>query len=186
MNMKKTAGFMKFCFTLALVLEVLTAIVLVIATIALLMMGSFSSLAEMTNSPITIDGGTMTPAEMDALKPVLLAALGFSVAALILTIIGTIKTRQALNEVKEERPFSEKCVKALKASARMEVLGGIVGIISSVVMMMMASSLSVNGSPIGKTTSSASFTFLFYAVQKYLLYHVAQYGHSLETNRNRM
>ena len=56
--MKKTAGILKFCCTLALVLEVLAAIFAAVGLIALAMAGSFSSLAAKTDSPITITGGT--------------------------------------------------------------------------------------------------------------------------------
>ena len=122
--MKKTAGFLKFCYTIALVFEMAAAVLLGIITVALLMAGSFSALATQ-GSVITVSGGTMTPEEMDALKPIVLAALGLSLAALILAIFGTQKTRTALGECKEERPFSEKCVKALKTSARMDIIGGI-------------------------------------------------------------
>lgn len=42
------------------------------------------------------------------------------------------------------------------------------------------------GSSIGGTSSStASLTFVIYALQKYLLYHIARYGHSLETDPER-
>ncbi len=183
--MRKTAGILKFCCTLALVLEVLAAIFVAVGLIALAMAGSFSSLAAKTDSPITITGGTLTPEEMDALKPFVMIALASAVLGLLFTIIGTMKTRTALGECKQERPFSEKCVKAIKASARMEIIGGLAGIASSVILMLLASSLTVNGISAGKSSGSMSLTFLFYAVLKYLLYHIANYGHTLETDPNR-
>ncbi|MBQ9424856.1 MAG: hypothetical protein IJU42_02825 [Erysipelotrichaceae bacterium] len=182
--MKKTAGFLKFFTTVALVFEIASAVLLGVVVVALLMAGSFSALAE-KGGIITVSGGTMTPEEMDALKPIVLAALGLSLAALIMTIIGTQKTRTALGECKEERPFSEKCVKALKTSARMDIIGGIFGIVTAIALSLMASSVTVNGASVGKTSSNMSLTWLFYAVLKYLLYHIASYGHSLETDPER-
>ncbi len=184
-NMKKTAGILKFCCTLALVLEILMAVMVAFIEVALLMAGSFSELAAKSGA-ITIDGGTMTPAEMDALKPFLLIALAFSLVALVLAIVGTVKTRTALGECKEERPFSEKCVNAVRASARLEIIGGIVGIVSSIVLSLMGSSLTVNGTHLGKSSTTLSLSFLFYAVEKYLLYHIAEYGHGLETKQDRL
>ncbi len=183
--MKKTAGILKFCCTLALVLEVLIAVIVAVGVVALLMAGSFSNLAAKTDSPITISSETMTPAEMDALKPIVMIALALALLSLLLTIVGTMKTRTVLSECKQERPFSEKCVKALKTSARMEIVGGLVSIAGSVIMMLAASSLTVNGTPVGRSSSTVSLTFLFYALLKYLFYHIAEYGHTLETDPSR-
>lgn len=180
--MKKTAGILKFISTIALILEIVGAVLLALIMVFLLVAGSFSDLAAKENSAITIEGGTMTPAELDALKPIILIALATALVSVIFTMIGTIKTRTALGECKEERPFSKRCVDALKASARIEVIGGLFGIVTAIVLSLMASALTVNGTPVGKTSTTASLTFLFYAVQKYLLFHVAQYGHSLETD----
>ena len=94
--MKKTAGILKFCYTLGLVIEIVVAVVLAVTEVALLLAGSFSSLAE-KGSVITVDGGTLKPEEMDALKPIVLVAIGLSLAAVILAIIGTLKTRTALS-----------------------------------------------------------------------------------------
>ncbi|MBQ6477811.1 MAG: hypothetical protein IJI44_00430 [Erysipelotrichaceae bacterium] len=180
--MKKTAGILKFLSTLAMVLEVIGLLAVAAVVVTLLVAGNFSDLAAQSNSPITVNGGTMTPAEMDALKPIILIAMAFALASLVFTFIGTLKTRTALGECKEERPFSEKCVNAVKLSARMEIIGGLVGIVSSIVLALMASSLTVNGTSVGSTSTRLSLTFLFYALEKYLLYHIAKYGHSLETN----
>ena len=183
--MKKTAGILKFCCTVVLVLEILITVILVLALGAILLAGNFSDLAAKTGA-ITINGGTMTPAEMDTLKPIVLIALASGLVALVFTIMGTVKTRTALGECKEERPFSEKCVNAIKASARLEIVGGIVGIVSSIVLAVMGSSLTVNGTPVGRSSTTLSLTFLFYALEKYLLFHVAKYGHGLETNEERL
>ena len=45
--------------------------------------------------------------------------------------------------------------------------------------------VTVNGASVGKTSSNISMTWLFYAALKYLLYHIANYGHSLETDPER-
>ena len=184
--MKTTAGILKFCYTLGLIFEILVALLLAVVEGFLLMSGSFSELAAKDGSPITVNGGTMTPEEMDALKPIILVTIGIALVAVILALIGTLKTRTALGECKKERPFSEKCVNALRTSARMDIIGGIVGIVAALVLAMMASALTVNGTPVGKTSGHASLTFLFYALLKYLLYHIARYGHSLETNPERL
>ena len=184
--MKKTAGFLKFCTTVVVVLEVLVTVVLAIVEGALLMAGSFSSLAAKSGSAITIKGGTMTPAELDALKPVVLIAIGIALVSAILALLGTLKTRTALGECKLERPFSAKCADNIKASARFEIIGGIVGIIGAIVLAFMSSSLTVNGVSVGGTMCTVNLAFLFYAVEKYLLYHIAEYGHSLETDQERL
>lgn len=183
--MKKTAGFLKFCYTIGLIFEILAAVLVAIVEVILLMAGSFSSLAEKTGA-ITVSGGTLTPAEMDALKPIVLIAIACALAGVIMAIIGTLKTRTALSECKVERPFSQTCVDALKASARMDIIGGIFGIVTAIVLALMASSLTINGTSVGKSSTTMSLTWLFYAAMKYLLYHIAKYGHSLETDPERM
>ncbi len=178
--MRKTAGFLKFVCTVSLVFEVLVGIILAICFIALLLAGSFSELAAKAGDAITISGGTMTPAEMDALKPVIMIALGSSLVAVVLAILGTVKTKSALSEVKDERPFSDKCVESIKSAARIEVIGGIFGIVGALVFSVMASKLTVNGTPVGTTSASLNLTFIIQAVQKYMYFHVAKYGQSLE------
>lgn len=180
--MKRTAGILKAFATIAMILVIVMLVILVIAEAALLIAGPFSSLAEKTGSAITIEGGTMTPAELDALKPIIMIAVAAGIAALIFTIMGIQKTRKALAECKEERPFSAVCVKAVRDSARLEIIGGIVGIIASIILSLMVKSLTVNGTPVGRSSASLNLTFLVYAIQKYLLFHVAEYGHSLETD----
>ena len=184
--MKKTAGFLKACATFVVIIEILAAVIVAIAGVALLMAGSFSSLAERTGNAITVNGGTMTPAEMDALKPVVLLGVALALVTIVMALLGTLKVRKALNECKLERPFSTVCAESVKASARFEIIGGIVGIIGGVILATMASSLKVNGASMGSTSISFNLGFLFYAVEKYLLYHIAEYGHSLETNQDRL
>lgn len=184
--MKRTAGFLKFFATVVVITEIIVAVILAIAEVALLVAGSFSSLAEKTGSAITVKGGTMTPAEMDALKPIVLIGIGIALLSVILALLGTLKTRKALGECKLERPFSAVCASSVKASARYEILSGIVGIVGAIVLSLMSSSLKVNGVPIGGTMSTVNLAFLFYAVEKYLLYHIAEYGHSLETDQDRL
>ena len=178
--MRKTAGFLRFGCTLIVIFEIIAVAFLAITEVALLVMGNFSDLAAKTGNAITINGGTMTPAEMDALKPAVLVAMGIALAAVIFALLGTLKTRTVLSECREERPFSQKSVNSLKASARLEILGGLIGIIGSIVLYVMASKLTVNGVTVGRSMMTTNLTFLIYAVEKYLLYHVAEYGHSLE------
>jgi len=178
--MRKTAGFLKACTTLVLVFEVLGAVILAGLEIFLAVAGSFSDLAAKTGEAITIQGGEMTPAEMDALKPILMAALGIALVSLVFTIIGTAKTRKALAECKEERPFSEECVTSIRSAARSELIGGIVGILGSIVLAIMARNLTVNGRSVANTSFSFNLSFLIEAAQTYLFYHVARYGQTLE------
>ena len=178
--MRKTAGFLKVCYTIVLVFEVLAAILCAGLEVFLLAVGNLSDLAAKAGSAITISGGTMTPAEMDALKPVMVAAIGIAVVGIILAILGTIKTRKALGEIKEERPFSEEATKSIKAAANLGIAGGVVGIIGAVVFAVMAKNLTVNGSSVSSTTLSMNLTFIIDAVEKYMFYHIAKYGQGLE------
>ena len=183
--MKKTAGILKFCYTIVLALEILVTVIVAITEVALLFAGNLSDHMS-GEGGITVSGGTMTPAEVDALKPIVLIALAIAIVSLIFTILSTLNAKKALAECKEERPFSEKCVKALKASANLEIIGGVISIVSSIILAVMGSSLTVNGTSIGKSSTTLSLSFLFYALMKYMLYHVAEYGHSLETNEERL
>lgn len=178
--MRRTAGFLKFASTVVIIFEVLAALAFGGAGIALLFMGSFSNIANSTGISITISGTSMSLAEMDAKKTIILVAFGIAFLALVLTIIGTVKTRKAYSECKEERPFSDECVNSLLSAARLEIIGGLVGIIGSLIISFATGNLAVNGANIGSTISSLNLTFIFYAVQKYLFYHVANYGRKLE------
>lgn len=183
--MKRTAGFLKLCCTIGLVFEVIIAVMIAFADGIILAAGKLSELAAKAPEAISIQGGSLTPQEMDALKPFILIALTAVLLSLILTIVGTLKTRAALGECKEERPFSQKCVNSLKISARMELFAGLVAIIGSGVLAFMASNLKVNGVAMGSSSVTVSLSFLIYAALKYLLYHVAEYGNSLERDPRR-
>lgn len=178
--MRKTAGFLRVWCSIALVFEVLACVILVGIEVFFAFIGNFSDIAAKTGEAITISGGTMTPAEMDALKPVIMGVIAAGIVAVVFAIIGTLKIRVALAECKEERPFSDKSVAALLSAARIQIIGGLVGIVGTVVLQIMASKLTVNGTPIGSSATSFSLTFLFNAVEIYLFYHIAKYGNSLE------
>ena len=178
--MKKTAGFLKFCCTFAMVFLVFGIVILALTGGFLIAVGSLSELAGKAGKAITIDAGTLTPAELDALKPVVLIALCFALVSVVLALIGTINTRKALKECQKETPFSDISVNSLLTSARMEIIAGVIGIIGGFVVSFMASKLTVNGSPIGSSMSTINLSFVFYAVMKYLLYHIAEYGRKLE------
>ena len=180
--MKKNAGILKVFCTLALVFEIAIFVVVAIGEVMLLVSGSFSEMVAQHSNIVTVTGGDLTPQEMDALKPVMLAALGFSLFALLFAILGTFKTRKVLTECQNERPFSALSVDALKASARFEVIAGIVGIVAACVVAFMAAPIKVNGASVGNSSASLNLSFLFYAWLKYLLYHVAEYGHRLESD----
>ncbi|MBQ9036954.1 MAG: hypothetical protein IJ115_05850 [Erysipelotrichaceae bacterium] len=178
--MRKTAGFLRVLCSIALVFEVLACVILVGVEVFLAFIGNFSDIAAKTGNAITISGGTMTPAEMDAIKPIIMIVIALSLVTVVFAIIGTVKTRVALSECKEERPFSDKCVAALLSAARLQIIGGLIGIVGTVVLQTMASKLTVNGTPIGSSATSFNLTFLVNAVEIYLLYHIAKYGNSLE------
>lgn len=184
--MRKTAGFLRGCCTFAIVLAGFGTVMMAIGFVAIAFAGSFSELAAKADSAITISGGTMTPAEMDALKPVILGALGASLASMVLTIFGAVKTRDALTECREERPFSQKCADSLKTSARIEIIAGLVGIAVAAVLSFMAANLTVNGAKLGGSGGTFSLSFIFYAVLKYLFYHIVSYGHTLERDPRRL
>ena len=177
--MRRSAGFLKFLASVALFFEVVCTVILIAVEAILVMAGKFSELAEKSGA-ITVSGGTMTPEEMDALKPVVLAVIAFGIIALLLAALGTLKTRQALEEIKSERPFSDKAIDSIRAAARLEVIGGIVGILGSIVLSTMASQLKINGASAGQSSMTFHLSFVILAAEKYMFYHVAKYGQSLE------
>ena len=177
--MKKTAGFLKFLCTLGLIFEVIAIAFLALALGALIVVGSFSELAAKAQEAISISGN-LTPAEMDALKPFIIVALATALISVVFAFLGTKKEKAYYTECTKEHPFSEKSVDSLMACARLELIGGIVGVIGSVVLFVMGQNLKINGASVGNTSLSLNLTFLIYAVQKYFHYHVADYGHSLE------
>ena len=178
--MKRTAGFLKFLCTFTLVFEAIAAVSMLIAACALLFMGNFSELTNVPGNMITVDSTNLTPEQLDAMKPVMLVTVVFFLASILLALYGTLKTRTALDECKNERPFSQLCVDSLKTSARMEIISGIVGILASIVISVVSAPIRVNGASVGSSMGTLNLTWLLYAVEKYLLYHVAEYGRSLE------
>lgn len=180
MIMRKTAGFLKVIYTIGLVLEIIAAVVCAGLEIFFLVIGNLSDLAEKAGGVITITGGNLTPAELDAFKPVMMAAIGIAILGLILAILGTVKTRKTLGEIKEERPFSDTAAKSIKAAANLGIAGGVIGVIGAIVLAVMAKDLTVNGTSVSSSTISLNLTFIIDAVQKYMFYYVAKYGQTLE------
>ena len=178
--MAKTAGFLKFIETVGLVFEVIAAIFLAFLEVFFAVIGNFSDIAAKTGNAITISGGTMTPAEMDAFKPAVMVVIAIGLVSVIFGIIGTLKTRKTLKEIQEMRPFSPEAVKSIKTAAQVEIIGGIAGIIGSLILTFMVSNLTVNGTSLGNTSVTMNLTFIIDAVQKYMFYHIMNYGNQLE------
>ena len=178
--MKKTAGILKFICSFTLVIEIMAAVFTGFGTVALLMVGSFSELAAKADNAVKVEASGLTPAEMDALKPVIIGALVLAFVAVIFALLGTLQTRKVLTECQNETPFSSTSVNSLKASARLDIIGGIVGIVGAAVLTFMASKVKVNGTSVGSSSGSLNLSFLIYALIKYHLCHVAEYGHRLE------
>ena len=177
--MRKTAGFLKFFVTFAIVVGILGVLLLLVAEGYLLAAGNLSAMS----GAITISGTGITPETIDAMKPFLLIAIGLTLVALIFSIMGGFKTRKALAECQEERPFSQLCIDNIKASARLDIISGIIGIVSTVILTVAASSITLNGTSVKDTTATVHLGFILNAVQKYLLYHIACYGQSLENKQ---
>ena len=178
--MKKTAGILKFLCSIALFFEGVAGVIVAFAVGALLFMGDFSHISLTTNQAIEIQGDSLTPEQMNALKPVILVAALIAMASIVFAFLGTSKFRKALGECKKETPFTTTSINAIKASARYEIIGGLVGIIGSIVLYVMGQGIKVNGTSVASSMNTIHLTFLIYAAEKYLLYHIAQYGHSLE------
>ena len=178
--MKRTAGILKVLATITVFFEVICLVMMGMAEGALAISPKFSELAANGSGAVTVEAENLTPEQMDQLKPIILIILGIAIATVVLTLLGTIKTRTALDECKHERPFSDKSVEALRSSARLEIIGGIVGSLAGIVMSLVSSTLKVNGATVGTSMSSLNLTFLVYACFKYLLYHIADYGRQLE------
>ena len=178
--MKKTAGFLKFACSLTMFFEVIVGIFVAFVFGVILLIKDFSQFSDKTGGAITVSGEALTPEQLAALKPNLLVAFGFALAAIVFAFLGTSKFRKALTECKKETPFSDASVQAIKASARYEVIGGIVGIIGALVSSVMGSGIQINGNSLVSSMNTIHLSFLVYACEKYLLYHIARYGNSLE------
>ena len=126
------------------------------------------------------EGGDPSPAELNALKPVVLFALVYGIIVLVLTVLGIKKILKVFAECKKETPFTEVSCRSLKGAARLELITGIVGIVGSVILSFMGSKLTFNGTPVSDSTFTLNQTFLIYACALYLLYHVAEHGRKLE------
>ncbi len=178
--MKKTAGILKFLSSIVLFVEALGGILVAFAAAAILFIKDYSKFTDKTGSIIQVQGQTLTPEQIATLKPVILVALAFALATIVFAFLGTSKFRKALKECRNETPFSSTSVKAIKASARYEVIGGIVGIIGSIVLSLLGSGIQLNGTSLVSSMNTFHLSFLIYALEKYLLFHIAEYGHSLE------
>ena len=182
--MKKTAGFLKFFATLAIILLVLALVACVLGEGVLLTSGDLSSLQGSVEGFITINSTEEIPftvAQLNELKPALLFAVAFAAIILLLSLLSMIKIRKVLGECKEETPFSEVSCRNLKGAARLEIIAGIIGIIATIVStFLLRLDVTINGKTLTDTTINLNLSFIFTAVFLYLLYHVAQYGKSLE------
>ena len=178
--MKKSAGFLKFLETIALVFEIIAIIILVLVIVFLLISGGVSGLAEKVKGAVTISGVDITAKDLETVTPIVLGALVSGVVSLLFAILGTFKTHKVLDECKNERPFSDVSVNNLKAAARLELIGGIVGVICTVALNIAAGGIRLNGASISNSAASIELGFIITAAVKYLLYHVAEYGNLLE------
>lgn len=178
--MKKHASILKVIYTIAMVIVIIGIVACVLGLVAVLVAGDFSDVAARTHGFITLEGGDPSPAELNALKPVILVALVYGVVILVLTLLGIKKIINVLAECKMETPFTEVSCRNLKGAARLELITGIVGIVGSVILGFMGSSLTFNGTPVSDSTFTLNLTFLIYACALYLLYHVAEHGRKLE------
>ena len=178
--MKRTAGFLKILATIAVVLEVIALVVLLMVVAALVISGSLSGLSQSAALSVSYHGTNLTPEQIKELLPIILFALFLGLVCVVFALLGTINMRKALDECRNETPFSDRSVNSLKTSARMEIIGGLLGIVGGIVISLMASSLKINGNSAGNTMTSVNLSFLVYACGKYLLYHIAEYGRELE------
>jgi len=177
--MRRTAGFLKILATIAVVLEVIALVVLLMVVAALVVSGNLTGLPQNAIS-VSYQGTNLTPEQIKELLPIILLALFLGLVCVVFALLGTINMRKALDECRNETPFSDRSVNALKTSARMEIIGGLLGIVGGIVISLMASSLKINGNSAGNTMTSVNLSFLVYACGKYLLYHIAEYGRELE------
>ena len=175
-KMKNMAGYLRFIFILGAALEIIGILLCAGFEIALLIIGKFSDIVEASGEAIAVSGGEMTAAELDALKPVVMVFLLFEMVGLIINLLGTLKICGALKEVKVGSPYSEKCVEYLHSGAKYTVIGGIVGIIGSIILSIMAADLTFGGQSLSSTGISMNLSFVFQALLLYLMYYVAANG----------
>jgi hypothetical protein len=178
--MRRTAGFLKALHTILVVLEVIALFGITAAFVVLLAAGNLEELAKKVGETISVEGITLTPAQMEALRLPLLIAFGVGVLTTVLALISTLKLRKVLGECKEERPFSDESVNGLKSAARLEMLGGLISIAASVAIGFGLKKAELGVVNASSTTASINLGFLFSAAVLYLLHHVAAYGNRLE------
>ncbi len=179
--MRKIAGILKVLATIALVFEFIAAAGLAVFE-AMLAFFDLSTIMEKAPGVITIDGVPMdvTPETINSFKPVLLALIALAFVLIVFTILGTRKIRTVFSECKAEMPFSQESCDALKAAARLVLIGGIVGIAGTAIIHFMSNGVTINGGSVSSSSITADLSFLITAAVLYLMHHVAEYGRSLE------
>ena len=182
--MRKTAGFLKIITVIGIVFHILALILLVLCEVFFLFSGAFSDLIGKvgSGSPITIDGAEITPELIAAAKPVLLVSFGLLILIVLLSLIAVLRVKKVLEEVHQERPFSHDAVTGLRFIARMRLVCGFVGVAASVIMFIMMKEFTINGINPGTSTISVDLGFIVAAVMDYMLYHIAEYGSSLDNH----
>lgn len=177
--MRKTAGFLHVLTTIGVILFIVALAVIALAEGFMFAAGDLSGLAQ---AGITVDAGgaALTAQDLASMKPLLMSIIAFAFVLVLIGLLTLLKVRKVLAECKESRPFSEVCCKSLKGAARLEILGGIIGILGTIAIFILGVNFSLNGTPIGDTTITLNLSFIVTAVLLYLLYHVAEYGKSLE------
>lgn len=122
-----------------MVISIFAAIVLALAAVIFAAAPNMlpEDLANSALQSITINGQPATIEALLAARTPVLIGCGVSLLVLILSIVAIGKIRAALGEVRDEKPFSEKCSGSLRTAAILEIINGVIfagGTIASAVV----------------------------------------------------
>ena len=155
--MSGTAGFLRILSTIVLVFLVI-GIALVALSAVVLAVAPGILPENLADGALADDAGASVAAHVE----------------LILETVSVSKVRTALGEVRDEKPFSEKCSKALSGAAVIQIICAVLMIVESVVLTFVAKDFAVEnllGTGIGN-----SLSLIILAVFYMMLSKISEFG----------
>lgn len=174
--MSGTAGFLRILSTIVLVFLVIGIALVALSAVVLAVAPGIlpESLADGALAGVTLNGQPATLEAILAVKNTVLVVLGAALVELILETVSVSKVRTALGEVRDEKPFSEKCSKALSGAAVIQIICAVLMIVESVVLTFVAKDFAVEnllGTGIGN-----SLSLIILAVFYMMLSKISEFG----------
>lgn len=174
--MRGTAGFLRILTTIVMVILIIAIIVLagVTAIFALAPGVLPEAAANGLLSSITIDGQPATIEMLLTYGKVVLIASGIAMLILILETVVIGKIRTALGEVRDEKPFSERCSKSLGSAGVIEIIIGIIMIAAPCAGFFMGDSV-LEASALSTAAGNGISSILF-AIVLFMLAKISEFG----------